>query len=170
MVNVSRLSSIIFVVSAICVGLLLAVFLITIHAIDLAYALLLGGIAGIGIKLKWTSDALRAAERVKTNAAPQESEERFRALSEAAPVGIFQTDARGAVVYINPRWRDLAGLTPEEDLVSGWVDAIDPRDRHAVVAEWRACAQEGRAFSQEFRFAKPDGEVRWAYSQCPYLL
>ena len=126
MVYFSRFSSIALAVCAVCIGSLLAALLITLHAIDLASALLLGVIAGIGLKLKWTIDALRAAERVKTHAAPQESEERFRALSEAAPVGIFQTDARGAAVYLNPRWRDLAGLTSEENLVSGWRDAIDP--------------------------------------------
>ena len=169
MVYFSRFSSITLAICAVCAGSLLTVFLITIHAIDLTSALLLGGVAGVGLKLKWTTDALRAAEQRQTNAAPQESEEQFRALSEAAPVGIFQTDARGAMMYANPRWRDLAGLTLEESLSSGWANALDPRDKHAVVTEWQACSQEGRTFSQEFRFVRPDGEMRWVYSQSAAL-
>jgi len=57
----SRLSSIILVVSAICVGLLLTVFLVKIQAINLTSALLLGGIAGLGTTLKPALDALHAA-------------------------------------------------------------------------------------------------------------
>jgi PAS domain-containing protein len=117
MVNVSRFSSIIIAVSAICVGLLLAVFLITIHAIDLASALLLGGIAGMGIKLKWTSDTLRAAERVKTKditerkhaeAALRENES-YRDLFENANDALMIATLDGIVTSVNRGFEAMTG-------------------------------------------------------------
>ena len=117
MVNVSRFSSIIIAVSAICVGLLLAVFLITIHAIDLASALLLGGIAGMGIKLIWTSDTLRAAERVQpkditerkhAEAALRENES-YRDLFENANDALMIATLDGIVTSVNRGFEAMTG-------------------------------------------------------------
>ena len=44
----------------------------------------------------------------------RESEARFRILAEAAPVGIFQTDIHGDFIYVNEKWCEMAGFSPEE--------------------------------------------------------
>ena len=98
MVNFSRFSSIIITVSAICVGLLLALFLITIHAIDLASALLLGGMAGIGIKLKRTIDALHAA-----NVSLEQRVDERRRIDEKLRLTQFSIDQTAiAALWIKP--------------------------------------------------------------------
>ena len=38
--------------------------------------------------------------------------------------------------------------------------SIVPEERAAVLAEWEACAREGREFSREFRLLRPDGSIR----------
>ena len=91
----------------------------------------------------------------------QASEERFRSLSAASPIGIFETDARGRVTYVNARWAEIAGLAPADALASGWIGAIHPQDRAGVVAEWEAAVREARESANELRMVAPRGDVSW---------
>ena len=43
----------------------------------------------------------------------QTSADQLRALTDAAPVGIFQTDAQNRYVYTNPRWSQITGVAAE---------------------------------------------------------
>ena len=43
------------------------------------------------------------------------------ALIKTLPVGIFRTDVQGNYVYVNERWCEITGLTPEEAYGEGWV-------------------------------------------------
>lgn len=95
--------------------------------------------------------------------AMQESEERFRALVRAAPVGIFFTDGQGDCLFVNPRWCDLAGLTPEEAQGKGWFQALHPEDREEVAEAWHRAAQAGHEFNMEYRFLTPRGKVSWLW-------
>ena len=89
------------------------------------------------------------------------SEERFRLLSDAAPIGIFQTDAEGNGVYVNPQCEAITGQTIEESKGRGWARAVHPEDREAVLAKWAASVQEGVGLATEFRFLTEQGEIRW---------
>ncbi len=91
----------------------------------------------------------------------RESEARFRALTDSAPVGIFQTDASGNNVFLNPAGLTMTGLTPEEARGAGWSSAIHPDDRARVFQEWTDAAAGGRDFSSEYRFLARDGAVTW---------
>ncbi len=104
------------------------------------------------------------AERQRMTQALAISEERFRMLSTAAPVGIFQTDLSGQCVYTNPRWQQMTGLTLEQSLGYGWVTSLHPDDRERVAASWQSSVTAGRDFAEEFRFLKPTGETRWTLS------
>ena len=97
------------------------------------------------------------------------SEERFRSLNAASPVGVFQTDTEGRVLYTNPRWQEIAGMTLEESLGDGWTNTIAPEDRETVVREWQAFARQGQTFSLEFRFCNTRGEVRWVHARAATL-
>ena len=89
------------------------------------------------------------------------SEARFRTLATSLPVGVFQTDAGGDCLFVNNKWRELAGLSEEEALGKGWIKAIHPEDTQLVFDEWYASAQEGREFVLEYRFQTPQGKVSW---------
>ena len=47
-------------------------------------------------------------------AAERASEERFRVLAEAAPVGIYIADAEGMVAYANDRWHEIYALDGQD--------------------------------------------------------
>ena len=109
-------------------------------------------------------------ERKQAERTLHENEERFRRLSASSPVGIFQTDVEGACEYTNPQWQQITGLTLEEGLGNGWVDAIVPDDRDTVLANWKDRISGGYNIVQEFRFRRPDGEVRWVIERSTALL
>lgn len=87
------------------------------------------------------------------------SEARFRALSEASPLGVFLTDAAGSCTYTNDRWQALYGLSLEDSLGDRWAAALHPDDRPAVFAEWQRAAAAGEDFSMEFRVGRADGAL-----------
>lgn len=89
----------------------------------------------------------------------QESEERFRTLSENAPVGIFLTDSHGSCLYVNKKWQEMSGFRMEEALGSGWVNAIHPEDKEKVFSEWALAVSAGRDFKLEYRFIHATGKV-----------
>ena len=79
----------------------------------------------------------------------------------AAPVGIVETDASGARIFVNDRWCELAGMSRNVALGDGWLAALHPADRDRVATEWKKAIDEHREFSQEYRFLRPDGSIVW---------
>jgi len=54
------------------------------------------------------------APQVKGQVRYVASEARFRALSEAAPLGVFAADTEGLCTYANARWQAIHGLKGDE--------------------------------------------------------
>ncbi|MEM8808470.1 MAG: EAL domain-containing protein, partial [Cyanobacteria bacterium P01_G01_bin.38] len=105
------------------------------------------------------------SDRKRTEAALLQSEQRYANLAEAAPVGIFQTDADGNCLYVNHRWCQIAGMPFDAAKGMGWVQGIHPEDRETVAAEWYRAAQANQLFRLEYRFQTPTGEVTWVVGQ-----
>ena len=106
----------------------------------------------------------RTVELTRAHMELQLREERFRKLSQSAPIGIFETDAAGRGLFYNPHWHDITGLSPADAFGDGWQKAVHPEDAERVFSIWQACVQEGREFDGEFRFRRPSGEDRWVHA------
>jgi PAS domain S-box-containing protein len=102
-------------------------------------------------------------ERARAEQALCASETRFRTLTSLAPVGIFLTDAVGDCLFVNERWREMAGLSPDEAMGQGWARALHPEDRARVFEEWYRAARTGDEFSRDYRFQTPAGTVTWLH-------
>ena len=89
------------------------------------------------------------------------AEDLLRAVTEHTPVGMFLSDERGACRFVNRRWCDLTGLSPEQAAGEGWAQALHPDDRDRVAEEWQQAAVEGRDSVISYRFRRPDGAVVW---------
>jgi PAS domain S-box-containing protein len=70
------------------------------------------------------------AERLAAEARQvQISATQLRLLTEAAPIGIFQTDASNRYVYTNPRWSEITGMTADEVIGQNWNVIVRPEAR-----------------------------------------
>jgi PAS domain S-box-containing protein len=102
-----------------------------------------------------TSDLARAASALAL------SEQRFRLLSTLAPVGILQTDADGAPVFVNDRWCALTGLSKDEALRKGWAGVLGPEYAEIVEARWQDTSNAGREFHAELPLRPGAAAATW---------
>lgn len=91
------------------------------------------------------------------------SEERYRKLADFAPVGIFETDAQGDCTFVNRKWCQIAGLSSEQALGTGWASAIHPDDVPVVEKAWYQLVREESEFNLEYRFRTPAGADIWVF-------
>ncbi|MFY9151142.1 MAG: PAS domain S-box protein [Prolixibacteraceae bacterium] len=96
-------------------------------------------------------------DRKLADEALQESRQLFKTLTQVSPVGIFRTNAEGKTTYVNPKWTELSGISFNDALGDGWINAVHPEDRHKMVENW----EKNRAQYAEYRFLKPDGSIVW---------
>jgi PAS domain S-box-containing protein len=106
--------------------------------------------------------ATDVTEQRRAEAALKESEERFRTMATAAPVGIFLADRNGRNVYVNRKVVDLMGAPETPLLGRAWLDRVHPEDRDRVGAEVQRSADMGSPVSLQYRVVRPDGTQRWA--------
>jgi len=93
----------------------------------------------------------------------------LRAISQASPLGIFLTDARGACVQANPALERMSGLPAASLNGAGWQAALHPDDRQRVIAGWHSAIAGGVKFESTHRFVHPSGRVVWAWMRCAPL-
>lgn len=92
-------------------------------------------------------------------------ERRFRTLIEASPAGIYETDAEGRYLLVNPGWRKMAGFARANDALGhGWLLGVSPRDRDDIAASWPRLVASGERFELEYRFVGPQGAITWVSS------
>jgi len=100
-------------------------------------------------------------ERKQVELALRTSEDRFRTLTMASPLGIFLTDASGDCTFVTPRMLDVWGAPADALLGRGFLDAAHEDDRARVHAAWQQAARIGGELAMEYRVVRPDGTVRW---------
>ncbi|TAK18689.1 MAG: PAS domain S-box protein [Myxococcaceae bacterium] len=101
-----------------------------------------------------------AIDSVDQKAAAQVGE-RFRKLVMSAPLALFEADASGQSVFVNPRWTELTGLTGADASGGGWRRAVHADDRQRVLDAWRETVEKGTPFQQEYRLMTARGEIAW---------
>jgi two-component system, cell cycle sensor histidine kinase and response regulator CckA len=100
------------------------------------------------------TDELHVAERLRV------SEERFRALDTATPIGVFETDLRGTVIYANHRMQEIWGAGHSELANGSWIDRVHSAD----VPRLLASLEDGRGVAtgreESYRLPLADGTLR----------
>jgi diguanylate cyclase (GGDEF)-like protein/PAS domain S-box-containing protein len=116
-------------------------------------------------KTRWQGVLVDITRQKQMEIALRENEQLFRSLTEAAPVGIFRTDAAGRCLYVNERWCEIAGLDVAAALGDGWVVAIHPDDREKVTREWNKAIRQQQRFISEYRFQTKKQTTTWILGQ-----
>jgi PAS domain S-box-containing protein len=105
-------------------------------------------------------------ERKQAERALAASERNYRTLASMAPVGILDFTPEGHLTYANEHACQVMGLTLEEALGKGWLIAIHPDDREAVMNKWYEALGYGKAFTLEYRFYHPKNDkTLWIINQ-----
>jgi diguanylate cyclase (GGDEF)-like protein/PAS domain S-box-containing protein len=133
------------------------------------YVLLVGFGAALGLVL-WNRSlsrrvAARTGELTQAMEALNESKKHFEVLVSTTPVGVFETDAHGACVYVNDRWVAITGIDKKNAVGNGWLRALHPDFRERAQAQWLEAVRESRPFEMEQCLRRPDGKDTWVLAQ-----
>src|ERR1700733_6894488 len=79
-------------------------------------------------------------------------------LAEAVPVGLFQIDSDGRVVYANDRLREIFG-TDLADTIAAQLTSVVPADRQALDAAIEGVLEHGTPVDIEVALRMPDSKV-----------
>jgi len=110
-------------------------------------------------------------QRKKIEEELRASRQLFETLAIASPVGIFRTNSDGYTTYVNPKWLNLSGLTFEEAIGFGWLNAVHPDDREKLNEKWISDIKSHLPSVAEYRFLRADESLVWVIgSAVPELI
>ena len=78
--------------------------------------------------------------------------------------------ADGSALAVNPAWTDLSGISEQDSLGHGWLDAIVPPERRALGTSLRVAAALGEAGTAECHVGTASaagGTARWSWRPGP---
>lgn len=100
-------------------------------------------------------------ERKRTEQALRASEERFRKMSDSAPVMIWLSDVQQKALWFNQAWLEFVGRPMGRELGSGWTENIHPEDAASCLKVSTSSVTARKSFKVEYRHRRYDGSWRW---------
>lgn len=104
-------------------------------------------------------DELGAIE--KQLARPGEVSADFRSFADSLPVMIWVTGEDSFRTFVNRRWVEFTGRSPDSELAHGWMEDVHPEDLAGCVERFFEAFLARRRFEVEFRVRRADGAYRW---------
>jgi PAS domain S-box-containing protein len=87
--------------------------------------------------------------------------DRYRVITDAAPVMIWQTDLHKRAVYFNRAWLEFTGRTEAQEADDGWADGVHPEDLERCLRGFATAFDQRQSFEMEYRLLRHDCEYRW---------
>jgi PAS domain S-box-containing protein len=124
--------------------------------IDFEYAPLReinNSISGIKITLIDVTEKVEARKKI------EESEKRFRSLTESIPQLIWETDEKGNALFTSGKWFEYTGVVPTSE--EAWKAMIHPDDFDENNKIWSKSLATGAIYKADVRVLRKDGTYRW---------
>ena len=91
------------------------------------------------------------------------SEEQLLVMIDGIPTMAWCSLPDGSAEFLNKRWHDYTGLSPEEAHAWGWKASIHPEDLARLMDKWLALLASGEPGEVEARLRRFDGEYCWFF-------
>jgi PAS domain S-box-containing protein len=91
----------------------------------------------------------------------RESEARFRAMADTAPVMVWTSGTDAQRDWFNRPWLEFTGRSMERELGSGWAENVHEDDRQRSVDTYLASFERRVPFRMEYRLRRRDAVYRW---------
>ena len=110
--------------------------------------------------LMFTAFVRDITDRKQAEARLRESEERFRAMADSAPVQMWMSDAAGEPLFFNRGWHEFTGLTLDDEIrAGGWVGVHEDDVDDARVV-YKQSLEKRSPYETEYRVRRADGQYR----------
>ncbi|MBD3886989.1 PAS domain S-box protein [Phormidium tenue FACHB-886] len=106
-----------------------------------------------------------AVEKLRSEVALRDSEDRYRALTELSPQLVFMSRPDGFITYVNQWGLDFTGRSLLELQGNGWTERIHPEYRDRVYEARMAATSHVSDYDIEILFRRADGVYRWLYTR-----
>ncbi len=100
-------------------------------------------------------------ERRRAEEALLRSQRQFHLIAETIPQMVWMTRGDGSVEYVNHRWLEYSGTSPEK----AWEGIIHREDLPRALEKWSHSLAAGDPFEAEFRLQRADGTYLWHIAQ-----
>ncbi|OXA93155.1 PAS domain S-box protein [Flavobacterium hercynium] len=124
--------------------------------VDYEYAPMLESdntISGIKITI------IDVTEKVETRKKIEESEKKFRSLTESIPQLIWETDEKGNALFASGKWQKYTGIQPNKE--TSWKTIIHPNDLEENIKVWTKSLTTGSVYKADVRLKSTNGGYRW---------
>jgi PAS domain S-box-containing protein len=104
-------------------------------------------------------------EQKRAEQALRESEQRYRAITDASPIMVWMAGVDKLCYYFNKGWLDFVGRTLEQESGNGWVENVHPDDFDRCVQTYVSSFEARRPFEMEYRLRHHTGQYRWVFDR-----
>lgn len=89
----------------------------------------------------------------------EESEKRFRSLTESIPQLIWETDEKGNALFTSGKWLEYTGIQPNGEVEWRSMIHVDDFEENAKI--WSHSLATGEGYRSDVRILRKDGTYRW---------
>ncbi len=110
--------------------------------------------------VKWYGTKTDITERKEAEDALRRSEDSIRLIIDTIPIMAWSLRPDGIVDFLNQGWLEYTGIALEE-YIKEPMGPVHPEDVPRVIEKWRINKAAEKAFDDEIRLRRADGEYRW---------
>jgi PAS domain S-box-containing protein len=100
-------------------------------------------------------------EQRQAEAVIRQQEAELRKVVDTIPALVWSTLPDGSNTYVNKRFVEYTGSSPEQTAGSGWQALIHPDDLDRHAGKWMEAIATGKPLENELRSRRSDGQYRW---------